>query len=181
MPDVKGTEPAPEGVNQPAPSQDVKAETVPYGRFKEINDKLKELEAEKAKRADDEKKSREDKMLQEKQYKELLDQRAKELEEAKAEQAKLAEIARRYQEQQDKIRAEALLKIADEDLRKLAEKLPDPADVLAFANKITTQRDAPYSGKGAPPEKDANPLKRRPNESFVDWSQRVDREIGTRK
>jgi len=178
MPDEKGA-PSPGDV-KPEPSQDAKPETVPYGRFKEINDKLKELEAQAAKRADDEKKAKEDKMLDEKKYRELLDQRAKELEEAKAEQVKLTEIAKRFQEQQERIRGEALNKIQDPELKKLAEKFSDPADVLEFANKITP-REAPYSGKGASPQADADKWARRPGESVVDWSMRVDREIASRK
>jgi len=178
MPDEKGAPTA--EVVKSEPSQDVKPETVPYGRFKEINDKLKEFEARDVKRAEEDKKAREEKMLDEKKYRELLDQRAKELEDAKAEQAKLAEIAKRYQEQQERIRGEALNKIQDPELKKLAEKFSDPADVLEFANKITP-REAPYSGKGASPQADADKWARRPGESVVDWSMRVDREIAQRK
>ena len=115
MSDVKDIPSA--GDVKPDTPQGDKPETVPYGRFKEINDKLKELEAKEVRRGDDEKKAREDKMLQEKQYKELLEQRAKELEDSKAEQAKLAEIAKKFQEQQEKIRGEALNRILVAELK----------------------------------------------------------------
>ena len=137
MSDVKDTPSAQGDVKEPAASPDVKSENaVPYARFKEINDKLKEFEAREAKRSEDDKAAREKKLMDEKKYQELLDQKAKELEDVKAEATKAAEIAKKYHEQQEKIRADALAKIPDDELKALASKFSDPADVLAFVNKL---------------------------------------------
>lgn len=181
MSDVKDSPSEPKDVKPAEPSQDVKPEAVPYGRFKEINDKLKELEAEKNLRTEADKKAKEDKMLDEKKYKELLDQRAKELEDVRAEAKKSQEIAAKFQEQQEKIRGEALSKIPDEELRALAAKFADPADVLAFVNKLESQRGAAHGGKLPPVDKETKPFERRAGEAVGDYMKRIDAQIASRK
>lgn len=180
MSDVKDAQPQSEGVKDPVPPQGDKPESIPYARFKEINDKLKQYEEREAKRTEEEKAAKEKKLMDEKKYQELLDQKAKELDDVKKEAQKAAEIAHRYQEQQEKIRGEALGKIHDEELRALAEKFSDPADVLAFVNKIESQRGAPSGGKLPPPEKEGNPFERRPGETMADFTRRVDLQIANR-
>lgn len=182
MADEKATKSEEKDVNTSSESQDVKPEnTVPYGRFKEINDKLKELEAAEAKRAEDEKKSKEAKMLDEKKYKELLDTKDRELAKAAKEMAEVAEKAKRFEETQTKIRDEALAKIEDKELRSLAEKFADPADVLAFVEKTTQKRGGPYGDRGKPPEKESDPLKKRKDESWSEWNTRIEQEVASRK
>lgn len=180
MADENANQPAQEGVKQPESSQDVKPETVPYSRFKEINDKLKDMETRELKRAEDDRAAKEKKLLEEKKYHELLETKAKELEDAKAEQTKLAAIAKQFKEQQDSIREAALAKIADEDLRHVASKLEDPTDILVFASKLEQSRVPPSGAKLSQGEKDANPFQKREGESMADYQRRTDALLANR-
>jgi hypothetical protein len=120
---------------------------IPKSRFDEVNDKRKQAEEALQKRLDEEKKAAEAKALEDGKVKELLTLREQELEQERKAKAELElkakqldEITQRREEEDKKLRTQALEKIQDKDLRAIAEKLPTTADVLQFVDKMDARK-----------------------------------------
>lgn len=167
--DVKNAD-QPQGDNLNQPQGD---KTVPYHRFKEINDKYKELDAWKRERETAERQAKEAEMLEQKRFQELLQARDSELETLKKERDQLATKAQSFEQQEKKIREEALKRITDPDVKKLAEKLPEVSDVVAFVEKFESSKGSPFQGKPSSAGVDNNPLKPTKGESYQQWEARV--------
>ena len=148
---------------------------IPYARFKEVNEKAKDLEAQLKARDDADKKAREAKLLEEKKYSELIEQRNQELVAAKQREEALVEKNKVFEERQLRLREQALEKIKDEGLKQIASKLPDVDDVLAFVEKLSiTTKESPFGGKGGVKHDGAdNPFVRLPGETYNQYQARV--------
>jgi DNA repair exonuclease SbcCD ATPase subunit len=134
-------------VKQPEPSGDVKPEparvdnTVPYERFKEINDRMKALEADLNKRTEAEKKALEDKAIEEGKLKDVLATKESEL-------ASLQEKAEKYEEQEQKLRKSLIDKLDDRQ-KKIAKGIPDIDNLKEYVDSIQEVKpQEPVSGKG---------------------------------
>ena len=132
----------------------------------EFKQKLREIEEAKQK-AD------EQKAIEEGETKKILEQRTAELATERKQREALEEKAQKYEEQQTQMRVKALERIADKDLRAIAEKLPDLSDVVAFADKYESSQAGPATGKGAKKGAESNPLKRLPGETWTQYQRRV--------
>lgn len=152
-------------------SQDVN--TVPYTRFKEVNDQLKQYREAEEKRQADVKKAEEEQARKRGEFETLLKQRDEELASERKRAQEALDKASKYEAEQLKIRESALSKIKDEDARAIAAKLPDVSDIVAFVEKLETK--SPYSGKGGQSEK-SDPNKALPGESYQQWQARLQRE-----
>ena len=86
----KPATPAAEPNKSENPSQE---QTIPYARFKEVNDKLKALEDAAAKAADEGKKAEEKRLEEQQQWQKLAEARGKELTEAKGKAADYDRLA----------------------------------------------------------------------------------------
>ena len=173
--DTQGTDvqKTPDGGQQAADAQ--AGQDKPWRNEAEVKKIIVERDEAKARLkeiAEKEKKLAEDKAVAEGKVKEILAQKEAELAEVK----KKAEL---YEAEQKAIREQALEGLPDE-FKSFAEKLPSASDVLAFRKTIETKQSAPYSGKGGTPEPEKR-FARKPGESLVDWSKRVDVEMSRSK
>lgn len=112
-------------------------------------DYVKELIAErdkakeKARKYDEEKKKIEEaKAIEDGRLKELLQQK-------ESENLSLKERAEKYELSQNKLREQALARITDSELKKVAEKLPSVEDVISFAETISKQKLSVHNTKDA--------------------------------
>ncbi len=158
-------------VKDSASSQDVT--TVPYSRFKEVNDELKQYREAEEKRKADQRKAEEEQARKKGEFESLLKQRDEELASEKRRAQEALDKASKYEAEQVKIRESALSKIKDDAVRTIAAKLPEVSDIVAFVEKLETT--SPYSGKGGAADKD-NPMKAKPGETYAQWQSRLQAE-----
>ena len=125
-----------ENEKQDVQEQDVKdngqEKTVPYSRFREVNEKYKELETKINSLMSDKQKQDEEKMKEEGKYKDLLSQREKELNDLKARQLRF-EVAN--EKEIPSFLADRLIGNSKEELVADAEK------ILAELGKTTKKED----------------------------------------
>ena len=161
-------------------SQDEKTENaIPYARFKEVNDKAKELEAKLKERDEAEKKVREKELLDQKKFEELLKTRDAELEKERAEKTQFAQKAQAFEEEQTKLRENALSKIKDDKLKGIAMELSTPK-LLQFVEEIESQKVGVFGGKvprGGEPD---SPVKPKAGEDFHAWDRRLSEKEGSK-
>lgn len=112
--------------------------------FKKLTEERDKAKEKLRQRDEADKKAEEEKAKAEGKFKELLEQREKELESAKKLAEELAGKATRADELEKTIREQHLTKIADPELRKMAESLATE-NLVVFAEKIT--KVVPSSGK----------------------------------
>lgn len=140
---VVKTAPASAADDKAAPSQDDKS--VPYSRFKEINDRAKAAETALKAREDADKAAAEKKAIEEGKLQEVLaDKEAK----LKA----LVEKAESYEKQEKKLRKGLIEKITDKDLQSIAEDIHDIDKLQLFVDKHTKDTTPPNSSRGPTPD-----------------------------
>lgn len=166
MPDDKGTPAPPAADPKPEPSLDVKQDSIPYPRFKEVNDKLKALEEKERERAEAEKTAKEDALIAGKKHEEVITS-------LRSENERLKKVETESQERDKVLRESALGKITDDKLRAIGEKLPTP-ELLMFADYNTEQSGSPANPKGKPadPKDSLAPVKGESPQAYADRMRR---------
>jgi len=143
--------------------------------FKDVVQQRQELKAKLAAIEDAQKKADEEKKIGDGKINEVLKQREIELETIKKQLEEADKKAKAFEEQQGKIREQAISQLTDDKLKALASKLPGVDDVLEFVkihteSKVTTFDDKTKKAVGKDGE---SPFKKLPNESFNQWQDRV--------
>jgi hypothetical protein len=154
---VKPTEPAQAVTPDPA---------IPYARFKEVNDRMKSLEAEIAKREDAERKARDKKALEEKDKDVQIESLT----------AKLSEHEARLKsfDEMDKKEREMLIALIKDDSDKAIAAELSTTNLRLFVEKLEGGKIGPSAQKGKVPAADeVNPFKAAAGESFEAWQRRV--------
>ncbi len=152
------TEEVKQGVKVDEPvKQDVKVESIPYERFKQVNDELKTLREEREKRAEADRKAEETRLAEEGRYKELLAKKDEELETVKP----FKEKWETYQQ----TRREALIEKIPEEKRKFADAM-DLLTLEDFVNEYTPQ-PSPTVSKDRPGSRSVYKDMRELSEDYV--------------
>ena len=143
--------------------------------FKAVVAQRQELKARLAAIEDAQKRADENKKVEEGKVKEVLAQRDAELDATKKQLEETSTKAKAFEDQQSKIREQAINKLTDDKLKALAGKLSNVDDVLEFVNIHTESKVATFADKSKKDVQDAdkNPMVRRSGESFNEYQTRV--------
>jgi len=136
----------PAGDVTPPSSKDVKSEFVPYARFKEVNDRLKQLEADQAKIKAAEDAAAQAKLIEDGKMKEVITQ-------LEAEKKELQKQADDFNTYLDKARGDLINKLP-EDIRGHFQDEKDVVKLRTLVEKFSTSpapgtsQDQPGGGQG---------------------------------
>ena len=146
----------------PAPGQPVNTDAVPYARFKEVNDKLRELERKEQEREETARKAQEDEQKKRGEFEQLLKDKEKELEALRG-----FKTARETEEKAE--RDKLIEKLTDED-KEIGAELSMPK-LRAYVEKQTKPpKTPPASARGGTtdtPELGVHPLPGETRDQYV--------------
>jgi hypothetical protein len=146
--------------------------TVPYARFKEVNDRLKAIEAKDAERAEADRKAEEAKKKAEGKLQEVIDAKDAELAGLKPQVALMATLAERENARiSDAIKdLPASVKAKDPGPSDVARRIEWADTVLALAKEMAP---APKPGNGRDPKPAGSPTDAKADEAVGAWRARM--------
>lgn len=132
------------------PDNQPQEQTVPYSRFKEVNERLKALEDEAAKQAAAQAKAEEDRMAEQQEWRELAEARGQQLEGAKSKAAnydKLAEVLSKQLKTEIDAWPEKVKALFPEDEMSVVEMMTWAERFRPLAQELAAEKAPPGNGR----------------------------------
>jgi len=168
-------QPNPAVATSPEPTPVAKTDdAIPYARFKEVNDQLKELKTWKDSREAEERSKQEQELIKSKKFDEVLAGRDAELKSAKQRLEEMTGQLSTYKDEEKRQREDLLAELKDETDKQIANELSLTA-LRRFVERTKTEKSgSPASVKGTKATGGDNPYLKQSGESYSAYQKRVD-------